>query len=495
MKNQSGFMLVVAVGFLMLMMSAVWLVQVGVAQQERERALSHLQQEIHQARIQLFWQALAKDKEETWVSWQLHADRSDWIGKLQQRGLSARVEVQPLRLVIALPSELVAHTMSARLTKSEALGHELYLTVPEEGPKHEDTNSIQRVAKTSQIMETDVLASSSSILNIENTAGVNVDLDVLHANQVNTNTHESSELNAINIEGVRHFYADNSNSFRVESENVIGSFGLLEQVSSNRLMADEASVKHLKSIMLVSGQSNVETVSAVETTVLGSLPLSENQLPEVKAFHLELNTLEEAVYNCLYISEWCLAPVKPKLLSFDCYQCQSEQFGTSFLAVLRYYVSDCRHGCGIRLQVPETVFVNCPVSRVQAGQAGWLRCELSGVLDHVDEISFVANAQLYSLKNTSVYTEHHAPIEWQLEAVACNAMDVLVDIQERWPPATFTLTFPSTPGGESYAWFGNFEYSCNNTNTKQLMFCDMAADCTRYGTWQNAQASCICRDW
>ncbi|RUO43919.1 hypothetical protein CWE15_01675 [Aliidiomarina taiwanensis] len=495
MKHQSGFILVVFVGLLMAGATALWLVQVTAAYHEHERALAHLQQQLHTARVQLFWQAIEKEPADTWLNWQTHPDRLTWLESLKQQGLQAKIEVHPLRLVVELHSDKRAHMLSNRLVKSVAQGSELHLNVPEQQPQDTQAQSIQRIADTPQVMATDLRGAWGLISNAQQVSGKGlvaqtVQSELLHAKQSQSDSANIQQVTSHSLNTAIKVVAQG-----IDSQQLLVSQTSFDEATMAQLQAQNMVVQKAHVPLMQINTGVVAHTKAKKMNVLGVLSLTGQEQLGITQFQESLSTLEQAIYYCLHESKWCLAPIKPTLHRVDCQNCQSQQYAEYFLSVLEYEVSNCRHGCGIRLQVPNNIEAHCPKASIPAGGSGKLRCEVSGNLIDASEYSFVVQAQLYSMKNPSVYLQQAKAVQWQLLATECEAKDVSVTILERWPPATYTLTLPTFPGGETYAWYGNIEYPCNNTANNQLMFCDMAAFCSRYGAWQDIQASCICRDW
>src|SRR5690606_8639383 len=106
--------------------------------------------------------------------------RTNWLNSLAQQGVPARIEIQPLRLVVNLHSELRAQELSQRLVESEAIGSELHLTVPEKKPYDNNPIHVKRSAETPQTMATHLIGGANDILNGKKVAGTKLDVESLN---------------------------------------------------------------------------------------------------------------------------------------------------------------------------------------------------------------------------------------------------------------------------------------------------------------------------
>lgn len=475
--------------------TVIWLLHLNTLHRQQLEFDDRYQYQLHQARVQLFWLAREKPNAQSWLAWQTSLNIQQWLTKLEQHGVTAEVEINPLALVVDIGSQRQASQLSERMVHSTAEGTRLKLGLPENDTNYESELWLDRHYRPHLPMATDLVSNSKSGLNIASLEGEQAYIQQLQAGEL-----DSLHLSGISLDAQYIRHAPTLTLVDLQADDVTN-----EQImvtAAEILTADvgsaETALATLDSAAVTAAATTINTalkIMAQQVHIHQPLQLEGDARVRLNTIHSQLTGLEQSIYHCIDESLWCLAPVPPHAIIQSCTNCQLEQQARYFEAVVIINVGVCIHGCGVRVSAPTGVAVTCPAQTVPARQQGQLRCQVSSNLMDVEELKYNLIIDVYSGKDTTVYTRLTVPLHWQVRFLPCTPESHIVHVESSVPSMNYRLELPTYPGGEAYSWGGTVYQECRISSHQTFMRCDINALCSTSGNWHSVVGKCICRGW
>lgn len=496
MKNRhQGFVLITFIALFMTSFAVVWLMHLANLHRQQQEFDDRFQYQLHQARMQLFWQATKKPFEQSWLSWQTSFELQQWLNELEQSGLAADIEIEPLQLVVDLHSVSQANKFSQRLVHSTAHGTRLKLALPDTEEQQEQSMWLYRQTKPGLEMATNLSGGNHLLSNVDELRGAEAYLQSLQTSDLQVIETTTDKLVTPQLNNSVEFSVGHVMASTMHSHEVFAEQGHMQRGLSNKLTAQAVNSESALANSAATQSSTFQTLATSHIAVEQPVHLSGTAADRVNALNSQLAGLEQSIYRCIHETLWCLAPVAPQAILTECLNCQNEQQNSYFEAVVIIDVGVCIHGCGVRVRAPTGVALSCPVQAVPAGHQGKLRCQAASTLVGVDELAFNLQIEVYSGKKTTLYTQLTAPIHWQISVQPCAAVNHTVTVAQSAPTMNYTLSLPSHPGGEAYSWRGTIYQECRASGQGTFMRCDLAASCSTSGQWQRIMGRCSCMGW
>lgn len=486
-RKQQGFLLIILTALLVLASSSFVALQLAQLKQQAEKDEDRLQEQLHQARVALFWQAATKAQDISWQDWLGATEQEQWLQELGLLDLQAAIAVEPLRLQLQLATHQQAQKLAGKLAYSEVVGAQLSLRVPEYGI--EQPWLLREYELT---MATDLAGGGHDLRQVGKLMGSELNLNTVQVQH-------KAELSEVNSQEARFQRGDiqsllsqriqgesgQSDTLQAKKGQVTQSQSEMTQVES--FSFGQADVAQIQSENLTSAALQGQRVKVERTLHL------QGQAGQVFSnFHSKLDTLEQALGHCLYETLWCLAPVAPHF-QLLCQGCEQEQGNSYFVARLSIQVAECRHGCGLRLQLPPEVTASCTEVFIKAGTAGTLECQLSQELAEKTELHFTVGVEVYSGKNAQVLSTARQEVSWRVLRQNCQAQEHLVDVMDAFPTTKYTFYLPAAFNNQTYSWQENRILNCDLQNRRAILYCSIFATCSALGEWRGINAECLCR--
>lgn len=494
-KNNGGFVLIAFITVFMASFTVIWLLHLNTLHRQQLEFDDKYQYQLHQARVQLFWLAREKPRSQNWLAWQTSSKVQQWLADLEQHGIAAQVEINPVALVVETGSQRQASQLSERMIHSTTQGTELKLTLSEEHTNDENDLWLNRQYRPNLPMATDLLSNRSSAFNVGSLEGGSAHLRYLQANQLNGRHLNATELKAQRIRQAPALYLNNVDAAQVNSNQVTVTNAAVLATEVGSATATSATIDRATVNTSTVATSSALNINANQVRVRQPLQLQGDARTRLNTIHGQLAGLEQSIYHCIEESLWCLAATRPNATIQSCVNCQVEQQTTQFEAVITMNVGVCIHGCGVRVSVPSGVAVTCPAQTIPARQQGILQCRVSSTVVNYDELTFNVTLDVYSGKNAAVFTRLTAPIRWQVSFLPCKPESHMVNVESSVPSMSYTLQLPAHPGGETYSWGGTVYQKCRVSSHQTFMRCDISASCSTGGNWYSIAGQCSCRGW
>ncbi len=419
-----------------------------------------------------------------------HAGSSGWLKRSGETPSAMNTNLGMSSSAIVNIEELLAETINSNeLTSDELTTSQLNTAVLES----------ERVTATSLTANT----LASEVFNTASMSGQEGDVGLLRLTSnsfINVWQQEQMQMQdtyAANAHfqnvAVINAQATRISSNRFSANQLQATSGSAAQAEIARIESNVANINHGQANTLSVQHGNMNSitanfVSAGDVFVDAPVELRGYPAESLDELHAELDILYKNLYNCMYEYRWCEAPTSPALSLQSCQGCNREQGEQQFVANIGIGGGECVHGCEFEVLVPGVSGL-CTPEIVAPLQAGNTTCSVSKDLAPGESWQEMVRIRARNRKNTNVWRDIVAMINWQRIEANCPGFLVQEPIQGTEPLTFTTLNFPETAAGSS-AQVTQSGLGCATMGSE--WHCTGTAQCSASGQWQNVQTYCGC---